>query len=73
MKEIVLLLCMLHGTVDSQNDGFMTLEVAHATGDGDPILIQVSSESFPSVEEGDEISLTVLADESYLQYCSSKL
>lgn len=73
MEEIVLLLCMLHGTVDSQNNGFMTFEITPVIGVTEPLLIQVSSESFPAVEEGDEINLTVLADESYLQYCSSKL
>lgn len=73
MKEIVLLLCMLHGTIDSQNDGFMTLEVRSITGTAEPIFIQVSNESFPTVGEGDEINLTILTDESYLQYCSNKL
>ena len=73
MKEIVLLLCTLNGTVDAIDDGFMTLEIASVTGSTEQILVQVSSESFPAVEEGDEIDITVLADESYLQYCSNKL
>jgi hypothetical protein len=73
MKELVLLLCTLHGTVDSQNDGFMTLEVTPVTGAAEPMMIQVSSESFPAVGEGDEINLTALVDENYLQYCSNKL
>jgi|TARA_R110001599_G_scaffold253577_1_gene453842 hypothetical protein len=73
LKELVLMLCMLHGVVDSQNEDFTMVEVQPLV-EGElslsPLFIHVSNNNFSdSKSEGDEVQLTAFVDERYLQYC----
>ena len=70
IKEVVFIMCMLKGVVDSQNDGVSVLEIEPTVAAAPAWLIQVSNESFStSVAEGDEVLLTAFIDRTYSQYC----
>lgn len=70
IKEIVFIVCMLNGVIDSQNDGVSVLEIESTITSAPPLLMHVSNESFStSVAEGDEVLLNVFIDQTYSQYC----
>ncbi len=70
IKEVVFMMCMLKGTVDSQNDGISVLEIESTVAASPTWMMQVSNESFSaSLAEGDEVLLTVFVDQTYSQYC----
>lgn len=71
MKELVLVICMLQGVIDSQNDGVITLEVSSTTEGVEPIFVHVSNEVLPvTLREGDDVRLTIFTGKEHIQYCS---